>query len=120
MAHKNKVKGRAFELKIVHILKHIWHTAQRGMQFRGGGAEVEDVQNTPFHWECSKGGESIWAKWKQACADSKATGKEPIVVKQRDRENPVALVNFGFLLELLDPSLSWYESYRHEFKSAPK
>jgi hypothetical protein len=119
MAHPNANKGHAFERVIARILSSVWEGAKRGMQFRGGGKEFEDITNTPFHFECSKGGESIWAKWKQAVSDCKHKGKPPIVIKQRDYENPVVMIDLYLLLYLLDPSFLWLPQYTLEFPKGP-
>lgn len=118
MAHPNKVKGRAFELKIVHLLKVIWATAKRGIQFRDGGKEAGDIEGVPLHFECSKGGESIWAKWKQALADAKHRKMVPVVIKQRDWEQPVVMLDLMFFLYMVDPSMAWLPAYFAAFPGA--
>ncbi len=114
-----RIKGRAFEQKIARILKYIWPESRRGIQFRDGGKEASDIIGTPYHIECSKGGESIWAKWEQANNDAKLLF--PIVIKQRDREEPVVMLSLQQWLEL-QPSVGgcttkpcWHDQYRKEF-----
>lgn len=97
-----RVKGRAFEQKIARILRVIWPDAKRWLQSQGGGKSGGDIEGTPYHIECSKGGESIWAKWKQANEDALHTKKSPVVIKQRDHERPVAMMELDTFLERFD------------------
>jgi len=127
-----RVKGAVFERKIANILKHIWPDARRGIQYRDGGKEASDVVGTPYHVECSKGGESIWAKWGQAKDDALRINLgdlpfPPIVIKQRDREEPVVMMSLKKWLELAMfkasitmefPDVSdvgWKDQYKKEF-----
>jgi hypothetical protein len=137
-----RIKGATFERKITNILKTIWPEARRGIQYRDGGKEASDVVGTPYHIECSKGGESIWAKWKQANQDAKHNllqyvgvrthdifqeFKEPVVIKQRDREAPVVMLSLSEWLKLIRCKqefdtkvayaydLKFDEAYRKEF-----
>ena len=127
-----RIKGAAFERKIANILKHIWPDARRGIQYRDGGKEASDIIGTPYHIECSKGGESIWAKWKQAIDDCKIhnhawkNGVFPIVIKQRDREEPVVMMSLKEWLYLVCQQawiarngialeLKYDEQYKKEF-----
>jgi hypothetical protein len=116
MGKSQRIKGRAFEQKIARILKYIWPESRRGIQYRDGGKEASDIMGTPYHIECSKGGESIWAKWKQANEDAfnsvvftaRQSGiqhgpremKPRIVIKQRDREEPVVMMSLKSWLYL--------------------
>jgi len=120
-----RIKGAAFERKIANILKHVWPKAKRGIQYRDGGKEVSDVVGTPYHIECSKGGESIWSKWKQAREDTqhhqKPIAPTPLVIKQRDREEPVVMLSLEEWLELVTAKFGcpekpcWHDAYEKEF-----
>ena len=105
MGRSQRIKGRAFEQKIARVLRPLWPEVARGIQTRFGGKESSDLINIPFHPECSKGGESIWAKWKQANEDAAHNGMAPVVIKQRDRESPVTMMSLKFALEL------WWAKY---------
>lgn len=101
MGKSQRVKGHAFERLIANDLKSIWADSKRGIQTQEGGV-ISDVVNPIYHFECSCGGQSIWAKWKQAQDDSKKNFKIPVVVKKRDREEPVVLLSYkAFKLMLL-------------------
>jgi hypothetical protein len=134
MGKSQRIKGRAFEQKIARILKCIWSEARRGIQFRDGGKEASDIIGVPYHIECSKGGESIWAKWEQANDDARAKNphKElnylrPVVIKQRDREEPVVMISLKrwLYLEILREGLhqefpdlmqkATWDQYKKEF-----
>lgn len=115
MAHPNKVKGRAFELKVAKVLKAIWATARRGIQFRDGGKEAGDIEGVPLHVECSKGAESIWAKWQQALDDAVIRKLPPVVVKQRDRDKPVVMMHLQTFAYLLTQDYRWKDAYIEQF-----
>jgi hypothetical protein len=83
------------------VLRLIWPKCKRGLQSQSGGKQFSDIEGAPYHIECSKGGESIWAKWKQANEDSLETLRPPIVIKQRDRESPVVMMSFTHWLGLM-------------------
>jgi len=107
MGKSQRIKGRAFEQKIARVLQTVWPKAKRGLQSQGAYvASIPDIVGTEYHIECSKGGESIWAKWKQAQHDSSSApiGEQldPIVIKQRDRELPVVLLSLKSFIKLLD------------------
>lgn len=107
MGKSQRIKGRAFEQKIARVLKPIWPKAKRGLQSQGAYvASIPDIVETEFHIECSKGGESIWAKWKQAQHDASSAEESkrlpPIVIKQRDREGPVVLMSLKTFIQLHD------------------
>lgn len=117
-------KGRGFEQKLARIFKAAWRNAKRWIQTQTGGKEGGDIEGTPWHIEASKGGESIWAKWKQACDDSQHTGKPPVVIKQRDREKPVVMMGLDTFLdiavrsdfdEMCCPRKELLAAYRTEF-----
>lgn len=124
MGKMQRVKGRAFEQKLARLFKSIWPEAHRGIQYRDGGKEAEDIAGTPIHVEASIGGESIWAKWHQALKDSEKSKKPPIVVKKRDREDPVVLMHlwmFGLLMQCIlknksvDAVAQFTKVYEQEF-----
>lgn len=99
-------KGANFERSIARILRLIYPNAKRGSQtFHHMDVKIkdEDIVNVPYHLELSCGnGESIWSKMRQAKRDLKYTGsdKVPIVVKKRDREQPVVMMSLrDFLLK---------------------
>ena len=91
-----RIKGAVFERKVAKLLSHIWPQARRGIQYRDGGKEASDIIGTPYHIECSHGGESIWAKWKQVQKDcyeaSDRCNRIHIVIKKRNRDEPVVLM----------------------------
>lgn len=91
-----RIKGAVFERKVAKLLNSIWPQARRGIQYRDGGKEASDIIGTPYHIECSHGGESIWAKWEQAQKDAV---KNPVVVKQRNGESPVVLLSLRDWIE---------------------
>jgi hypothetical protein len=101
MGVSQRTKGHNFERKIARVLQGIYPDAKRGFQTRGGGKEQADIIGVApdIHFECSIGGESIWAKWHQAKMDAPA--KTQVVVKQRDREKPVVLLSLRSFLSLL-------------------
>lgn len=130
MGKGQRKKGHDFERKIARILQVIWPKAKRGFQSRYGGSEEADIIGTPYHFECSKGGESIWAKWKQAMEDSKSftsmslTIKAPIVIKQRDHDTPVVLLSLKtaltWLWKIHGPDMPidiLLKEYKKEFKT---
>lgn len=55
MSKLSRTKGAKFEREVAIDLREIWPDAKRGLQSRGGGAEVADVIGVPFHVECKHG-----------------------------------------------------------------
>ena len=102
MGKSQRIKGRAFEQWVAKQLRgRLWPEARRGLQCQEGG-RVADIENTPYHVECSCGGESIWAKWKQANDDStRYSHKVPIVIKKRDRDEVVVMLSFETFVSIL-------------------
>jgi hypothetical protein len=99
MSASQRRKGHAWERDVVHMLRQIWSTARRGLgQTRG--AEVCDVEGTPYWIECKVGAQpNVRAAMAQALEDATKAGdpRPLLVITKRDREEPLvtmSLVNF--------------------------
>ena len=103
MGKMQRRKGHNFERKIAAQLNPIYPQTRRGLQYRDG-EECCDVEGTPFHIECSCGGQSIWAKIRQAQEDSHTTSRPWVVIKKQDFEKAIVVMDFetfkGILKEL--------------------
>jgi len=94
MGKKSRTKGHTFEREMSNELKVVWPRAKRGLsQSRFGGAEVPDIEGTPYHVECkrrAKVGGVIADALKQALRDSIALALAS--TPPRYRKPPLAIV----------------------------
>lgn len=96
-----RAKGHGYERTVANYLKPIYPDAKRGLQSRGGGVEVPDVDGTPLYVECKrkKTVSGILAAFYRAQAES--DGRPAVVVAKEDDRPEVAIVPLELLLGLL-------------------
>jgi hypothetical protein len=101
MGKLSRTKGASFERTIANELRDALRlpreAARRGLQSRGGGAEVPDVEvdGLPLHFETKHSGSiSPAAALRQAARDSLTRGIPllPVVILKRDRVAPVVFM----------------------------
>lgn len=98
-----RTKGHNFERQLVHRFREVMPGAEvkRGLQSRGGGAEVPDVDCPVFHVEAKVGKQpNPRAALKQAFADA-AKGKIPVAIIKDDREVPFVLLGLEDFLDFV-------------------
>ena len=106
MGKASREKGKRGERKLANELKQAFPELadgiKRGLQSRGGGAEVADVVGVPgFHFEHKSGkAPNPRAALKQAIADAQP-GAMPIAVVRDDRCPPFAVLRWEDLLCVL-------------------
>ena len=90
MGKASRTKGHGFEREAARDMQLVYPTAKRGIgQSRGGGAELPDVDGTPFHIECKRGVKvNVRAALRQAQRDSQ--GRPVLVLVKEDRIGTVA------------------------------
>lgn len=97
-----RAKGIAFELAIAKDLRAIWPEAKRGLQARGGGEEVPDVDVPIFHVECKHGIlPNPRAALLQAIRDSEQNGKIPVAIVKDNRKKPIVVMRYADWLEVM-------------------
>ena len=90
-----RAKGHAFERWLAKDLRPIWPGAKRGLQSRGGGAEVPDVVIPHYHLEAKIGKlPSPRAALYQATRDA-APGMVPVAVIKDDRCAPFVVLSYA-------------------------
>lgn len=108
MGAMQRRKGATFERALVHRFREAMPGAdvKRGLQFRGGGAEVPDVDCPVFHVEAKHGKKPVVrAALQQAQADA-VKGKIPIAVIKDNRQEPFVVLG---LEDFLDFVKEWWE-----------
>lgn len=96
MGKFSRDKGARVQGHCARLLRKVWPKAHSTGSSQWGGADVPDVDGSPFHVEC-KGGKSIalWAALRQAETDRAAAGQpdRPILLYLRlDRRPPVVVM----------------------------
>jgi len=110
MGAHSKRKGKAGEREVAAQLRHIWPDARRGIQSRGGGAEIPDVEVPCFHVEVKRQSRpNIPAAVRQAMADA-APGKWPVAWTRADRGEWLVTMRAEDWLELV--GAWWVETRR--------
>lgn len=101
MGSMSRTKGHSWEREAAADFRLVYSTAKRGIgQSRGGGAELPDVDGTPFHVECKRGKRvNVRAAVAQAKRDTR--GRPPLVVLKEDHTAPLAVLPWDELLVLL-------------------
>jgi Holliday junction resolvase len=100
-------KGLAFERDCVKLFKQAMpgEDIKRGLQSRGGGAEVPDVDMPVFHIECKVGKKpNIRAAYEQASRDTQ--GKIPVAIVKDDRKEPLVVMGLTNYMNLI---AEWWE-----------
>jgi hypothetical protein len=94
-------KGHDYEREVSSYLRAIWPDAKRGLQSRGGGAEVADTEGTPLYVECKRKHRltNVLGTWYRAAEES--DGRPAVVVAKEDGKPAVAVVPLELLLGLL-------------------
>ena len=101
-----RIKGKAFELEIAHLLEPVFPDARRlAMQARGG-REGADIANTPGWWiEAGHGARmNPVVKFNQAAADVLAAKSDdwPVAVTKRNHGEILATLRFTDFLKLVE------------------
>lgn len=109
-----RTKGHGYERTVAGYLRAIYPTAERGLQSRGGGAEVPDVNGTPLWVECKRfrkvpSALSLYYRAREEAND----GRPAVLVLKEDHQPELAIVPLELLVGLLryvsvdpaDPSL---------------
>ena len=111
MGKLSRTKGANFEREMVRAFREVMpddaENIRRGLQSRGGGREVADVECPVFHVECKRGKKpNPRAALKQSIRDARP-GKIPIAIIRDDGDTSpfVALL----LDDFLDFVGEWYE-----------
>ena len=98
---KSKQKGKRGEREVATMLRAIFPEAKRGIQSRGGGAEIADVEIPAFHIEVKlQAKPNIRAALRQAVAEA-APGKHPVAFTRADRDDWVVSMRGEDWLELV-------------------
>lgn len=97
-----RAKGHGYERTVAGYLRSIYPTAERGLQSRGGGEEVPDVNGTPLWVECKRhrkvpGALSLYYRAREEASD----GRPAVLVLKEDGRPEVAVVSLDLLLGLL-------------------
>ena len=100
MVH-SKNKGKAFELKVSHMIKDFGFAARRGQQFQGTPESPDIISELPFNFECKAVEKlNLWDAWEQAKSDSGAS-EMPAVVFKRNRSDILICMEFSDLLGIM-------------------
>lgn len=103
----SRTKGHAWEREVAILLRPIFPNARRGLSQTRDGADVPDVDCTPYWLECKKGKRTNpRAALEQAfnAAVSKGLGgdpRPPVAICYDDRERPVAMMYLDDWLALV-------------------
>lgn len=107
----NRAKGAAFERDVAEALRELYPTAKRSIGQARTGAEVPDVQGTPY-WVETGFGETVTGRGKLAqavrdwlAADGMAAFSMPVAVTRKHREDPIVTMRFSDWLSLVRRSL---------------
>lgn len=103
-------KGQSFEREVAGHLRPLFPDARRGLSQTRGGAEVADVEGTPFWVECKhrdkpnvlgamEQAERDEAAWR--AANPTAPRQPPLVVVRKTGEPIIAAMRLDDLMELL-------------------
>jgi len=107
MGKMQRTKGAAFERWLVRkfnatLIGHPW---KRGLQSRGGGAEVPDLDGPVFHVEAKHQiRPNIAAALHQAEQDT--DGRIPVAVTKANREEPIVSMRLDAWLALAEEYLA--------------
>ena len=101
-------KGARFEREIARRFSDALPgcDAKRGLQTRGGAAEVPDVQAGPFAIECKVGKKPPVRTALNTAVEHCPRWHYPIAVIKEDRRQPFAVLPLEDLLEILG---EWWE-----------
>jgi len=104
-------KGARFEREVAKIFREALPgcDAKRGLQTRGGAAEVPDVQAGPFAIECKVGKKPPVRFALDTAVEHCPRGCYPMAIIKEDRRQPFAVMPLDDLLEILT---EWWE-YRN-------
>ena len=98
MGKFSRAKGARVQGHCARLLRRLWPRARSTGSSQWGGAEVPDVDGTPFWVEC-KGGKSIglWAAMRQAEHDRAEAGTpdRPILLYLRLDNRPPVVVQLA-------------------------
>lgn len=103
MGAMQRRKGQAFERAMVHRLREVMPGVEikRGLQSRGGGKEVPDVDCPVFHIECKHMKlTNPRAALRQATADA-AEGKIPVAICKDNGEPEFVVLSLEDFLEFV-------------------
>ena len=110
MGARSRTKGKVGEREVAALLRRIWPDAKRGLQSRGGGAEVPDVDVPCFHVEVKRQARpNVAAAVRQAEADAEA-GRWPVAWTRADRSDWLVTMRGEDWLELVEAW--WVETGR--------
>lgn len=101
---RSRTKGHNFERWLVHKVRAVMPGAEvkRGLQSRGGGGEVPDVDCPIWHVEAKVGKKpNIRAAYRQAERDA-AKGKIPVAIVKDDRCQPLVVLSLEDWLEQVE------------------
>jgi Holliday junction resolvase len=102
MPINSKSKGKVGELELAKVLRGHGIAARRGQQHAGGPQSPDVIADIPnCHIEVKRCERfNLYDAMKQAIRD--AEGKRPIVCHRRNRQEWVAILRLGDLLDLLE------------------
>lgn len=103
MGKFSRDKGKRFEREWAKYLRPLFPDARRGVQSRGGGAEVADIIGVPgFHFECkAREDASVYAALRQA-EDEAGAGRYPVAVIKKSRKPVYVAMTRETFFDLLE------------------
>jgi hypothetical protein len=107
----SRAKGIRFELKLVKLFRAVMPGVEinRGLQSRGGGGEIPDVDMPVFHVEAKSGKRpNIRAAMRQAREQAKS-GMIPIAVVKDDRQPAMVTIGLSDFLRFVE---QWWPTQR--------
>lgn len=111
MTINSRAKGIRFELELVKLFRDVMPGVEikRGLQSRGGGGEIPDVDMPVFHVEAKSGKRpNIRAAMRQAREEA-AGGMIPIAVVKDDRQPAMVTISLSDFLQFLR---EWWPTQR--------
>ena len=95
-------KGHDFERQVASDLRQIYPDACRGYGQSRSGADVPDVDGTPFWVECKRGTAKYVSERKAFNqARENSDGRPPIAICKVDREETLVVMDFDTFLTLV-------------------
>jgi len=118
----SRSKGSAWEREVAHLLQPVFPAARRGLGQARGGAEVPDVERTPYWVECkSRKRCNIQAALEQA-ERARALARDervPLAACKDTGKRPIAAMYLDDLLALLALAHGVQDSPRESPQDAP-
>jgi len=95
-----RTKGHSFEREVACLLRKLYPTARRGLQYQDGNV-CADVVNTPFHVECKRGRRVQIQKAMQQAERDMKKGDVPVVISKQDRDSILVTMRYEDWIELV-------------------